>query len=176
MTNHNLLHDIPAGPSVPDEVNVIIEVPAGEQNKYEYDKDNAIFALDRVLYSPMHYPGNYGFIPQTHADDGDPMDGLVLVTNPVPQGVLVVSRPIGVMRMIDQGEGDDKILAVAVDDPRYAEYKDLSDVPPHVLKEIEHFFSVYKHLENKEVSVKGWGNAEEARKVVQDSVEAYKAK
>ncbi|GAB6056391.1 inorganic diphosphatase [Methanobacterium movens] len=169
----NLWKDIAPGPSVPEVVYAVIEIPKGSRNKYEYDKDMEAFALDRVLYSPFVYPAEYGIIPQTIYDDGDPMDILVLMEQPTFPGCVIESRPIGVMRMIDGGDQDDKILAVPVQDPRYEEVKDISDVPPHLLKEIEHFFKEYKHLEGKSTQILGWENAEKAFKAIEHSIDLY---
>ncbi len=169
----NLWKDIAPGPSVPEVVYAVIEIPKGSRNKYEYDKDMEAFALDRVLYSPFVYPAEYGIIPQTIYDDGDPMDILVLMEQPTFPGCVIESRPIGVMRMIDGEDQDDKILAVPVQDPRYEEVKDISDVAPHLLKEIEHFFKEYKHLEGKSTQILGWENAENAFKAIEHSIDLY---
>jgi inorganic pyrophosphatase len=169
----NLWHDIEPGPKVPSVVNVIVEIPKGSQNKYEYDKELNLMKLDRVLFSPFYYPGEYGIIPQTYAEDGDPLDALVLVTNPTYPGVLIESRPIGLLRMKDSGEMDDKILCVAKDDPRHASLHDISDLEKHYLKEIAHFFEVYKHLEGKKVEIIGWKNASTAKKAILDSIKLY---
>lgn len=172
----NLWHDVEAGDDVPNLVNVIIEIPKGSQNKYEYDKRLNMIVLDRVLFSPFHYPGDYGLIPRTMSQDGDPLDALVLVTNPTYPGVLIKARPVGMLRMSDVGKIDDKILCVSNDDPRFEEYKDITDLEEHVLKEIMHFFEVYKQLEGKAVNILGWKNGEEAKKIILESVEAYKRK
>ncbi|HLD42498.1 MAG TPA: inorganic diphosphatase [Candidatus Nanoarchaeia archaeon] len=162
------------GRNAPHELNVIVEVPAGSQNKYEYDKKNKIIKLDRVLFSPFHYPGDYGFIPRTKAEDNDPLDALVLVTFPTYPGVLIEARPIGILHMIDSGSKDDKILCVPVYDTRFAMIKDIRDVQPHVLAEIAHFFEVYKHLEKKKVSVQGWEGVNKAKSVVLRAVKRFK--
>lgn len=172
----NLWHDIPAGDKIPDIVNIIVEIPKGSQNKYEYDKNLNIIAVDRVLFSPFHYPGDYGLIPRTISEDGDPLDALVLVTNPTHPGILIKARPVGMLRMDDGGKIDDKILCVCKDDPRFDNYKDITDLEEHLLKEIMHFFRVYKELEGKKVKMLGWKNAEEAKRVIAQSVEAYKKK
>ncbi|MDO5849148.1 MAG: inorganic diphosphatase [Methanobrevibacter sp.] len=169
----NLWNEIDAGPDVPDIVTAVIEVPKGSRNKYEYDKDKEAFILDRVLYSPVFYPADYGFIPRSLYHDGDPMDVLVLIEQPTFSGCLVDVRPIGVMGMIDGGDNDYKILAVPVNDPRYDEVNDISDVPKHLLKEIEHFFSVYKHLEGKDVKTLGWQDAEAAKKEIIESLDLF---
>lgn len=169
----DLWHDIDTGPKVPSIVNVIVEIPKGSQNKYEYDKKNNIIKLDRVLFSPLYYPGDYGIIPQTYAEDGDPLDALVLVTNPTFPGVLIESRPVGLLRMKDSNKIDNKILCVAKDDPRYAGVRDISDLEKHHLKEIAHFFQVYKQLEGKKVEIVGWKNAKNAKRVVESSIKLY---
>ena len=172
----NLWHDIVAGDDIPDIVNVIVEIPKGSQNKYEYNKRLNIITLDRVLFSPFHYPADYGLIPRTMSEDGDPLDALVLVTNPTHPGILIKARPVGMLRMSDVGKIDDKILCVVKDDPRFKRYNNITDLEEHLLKEIMHFFQVYKELEAKEVKMIGWKNAEEAKKIIMESVEAYKKK
>ena len=172
----DLWHDIETGPKIPSVINVIVEIPKGSQNKYEYDKKRGIMKLDRVLFSPFFYPGEYGIIPQTYAEDGDPMDALVLVTNHTYPGVLIESRPIGMLRMKDGGEMDNKILCVAKDDIRYENLKDIADLDKHYLKEIGHFFEVYKHLEGKKVEILGWKNAASAKKEVLAGIKLYQKK
>ena len=158
--------ELPVGPKVPEIVNAVIEIPADGTTKYEYDKTLHVFKLDRNLFSPVHYPGDYGFIPSTLGDDGDPLDVLVLVDTPSFPGCLQEVRPIGALEMIDGGEGDEKILCVGVGNPRYKDVFNYSDIYPHMLKEITHFFSIYKDLENKTVEVRGWHDAEFARKTI----------
>ena len=170
----DLWHDIETGPKIPSVINVIVEIPKGSQNKYEYDKKRGIIKLDRVLFSPFFYPGEYGIIPQTYAEDGDPMDALVLVSNHTYPGVLIESRPIGMLRMKDGGEMDNKILCVAKDDIRYENLKDITDLDKHYLKEIGHFFEVYKQLEGKKVEILGWKNAASAKKEVLAGIKLYK--
>ncbi len=172
----NLLHDLSTGPCVPDVVNVVIENPKGSLNKYEYDKETGLIKLDRVLFSAVHYPGDYGFVPQTHCEDGDPLDALLLVTQPNFPGVLVEAKVIGFLTMIDKGEKDDKLLCVPDKDPRFKDFKDLKDVPKHILDEISNFFATYKILEKKAVEVKGWHDAAAAKKLVKDSIDLYKKK
>jgi inorganic pyrophosphatase len=142
-------------------------------NKYEYDKKLHVFRLDRTLFSPVHYPGDYGFIPQTLALDGDPLDVLVLVEAPSFPGCLMEVRPIGVLKMVDQGKSDEKVLAVAESDPMYREIKDYSQVFPHLLREIEHFFSIYKNLEGKRTEMSGWEGADAARKIIAESQKRF---
>src|SRR5438105_4116926 len=132
----NYWHDVPIGPNAPDEVNAIIEIPRGSRNKYELDKETGLFRFDRLLYSAVHYPGDYGFIPRTLADDGDPLDVLVMTTEPTFPGCLVVVRPVGVFVMTDEKGRDEKVLCVPVHDPLYEEHVELSDVAPHFLREV----------------------------------------
>ncbi|WP_409199453.1 inorganic diphosphatase [Methanobrevibacter sp. DSM 116169] len=172
----NLWKDLEPGTNIPDVVTAVIEVPKGSRNKYEYDKDKESFILDRVLYSPVHYPADYGFIPKSTYFDGDPMDILVLMEQETFPGCVIEARPIGIMGMIDGGDKDYKILSVPVDDPRFADVNDISDVPKHLLREIEHFFSIYKNLEGKEVEVLGWEDAKAAKEELILSLEMYKEK
>lgn len=157
---------LPIGPRAPNCVNVVIEIPMGSTNKYEYDKQLQVFRLDRTLYSPVHYPGDYGFVPSTLGRDGDPLDVLVLVDAPSFPGCVIEVRPIGVLRMIDQGKHDEKVLAVVENDPVYREVTDSSQVFPHLLREIEHFFSIYKDLEGKKTEFAGWSGADAAKKII----------
>src|SRR5437660_3803823 len=147
--------EIPTGEKSPEIVNAIIEIPLQSSNKYEYDKKLHVFRLDRTLHSPVHYPGDYGFIPCTLGQDGDPLDVLVLVEAPSFPGCLMEVRPIGVLRMVDQGKGDEKILAVAESDPLYREVNDYSQVFSHTVRGIEHFFAIYKNLEGKKTEMAG---------------------
>jgi inorganic pyrophosphatase len=169
----NLWKDLKPGPSIPEVVYAVIEIPKGSRNKYEYDKDMEAFALDRVLYSPFHYPAEYGIIPQTLWDDGDPMDIIVLMDQPTFPGCVIEARPIGIMGMIDGEDSDDKILSVPVNDPRYNHIKNVDDVPEAILNEIMHFFKEYKALEGKETKVLGWEGAEEEFKALNHSIELY---
>ena len=169
-------HDIPTGPDVPEVVTAVIEIPTNERNKYELDKETGLFRLDRVLYSAVHYPGDYGFLPRTLGDDNDPLDVLVLMTIPVFPGCLVDVRPVGIFHLLDRGEGDEKILAVPVGDPYSDGLHELEDIPPHALKEIEHFFQVYKDLEGKRTESKGFGGAAEAKAAVLKGMRNYEEK
>jgi inorganic pyrophosphatase len=155
-------------------VDAFIEIPKGSQNKYEFDKEKGVFVLDRVLYSPMFYPTEYGYLQNTLALDGDPLDILVLVTNPTFPGCVIESRVIGALIMSDDKGQDEKLLAVPTKDPRFAQVKSLDDVAPHILKEIAHFFQVYKDLENKKTVIEGWKDAEFAKKLYEECVERYK--
>ena len=165
--------DLPPGKHPPEEVTALIEIPSGSRNKYELDKDSGLMRLDRVLYSAVHYPGDYGFIPRTLHEDGDPCDILVLVNEPTFPGCQIDVRPIGVLMMRDRGEPDDKILAVPSNDPYYGEYFDIADIPQHYLKEVEHFFHIYKDLEGKRVQTVGWEKSEKAMRVIMDSIARY---
>ena len=170
----NLWHDVATGKNPPEDVNVIVEIQKGSQNKYEYNKEIGIFELNRVLYSSVHYPVDYGFIPQTLGEDKDPLDAIVLVTNPTLPGVLIPSRPIGVLKMVDSGEGDDKILCVPIKDPRFSHIKDIKDVGQATLDEISNFFKTYKQLENKKVDIVGWDNKKSAEQVILNSMKRFK--
>lgn len=156
----NLLHDIAPGSA--SEMNVIIEIPKGSQNKYEIDKETGLIALDRVLHTAQTYPFDYGFVPQTLWDDGDALDVVVLTTVPLLPGILVHARPVAILPMMDSGEKDEKVLAVPIDDPRFNEIQDLADVNKHTLKEISHFFMTYKQIQKKEVTVGEWQGKAEA--------------
>ena len=169
-------HDLPSGSNLPKEINVVIEIPKGSQNKYEFDKDLGVLKLDRVLFSPMHYPGDYGLIPQTLGEDGDPLDALVMVNFPTFPGTLITARPIGVLHMQDNGEGDDKILCVPVDDVRMESMTTVREIPSAVRAEIAHFFQVYKELEGKKVIIGGWDEVEAAHRIIQESVDRYNQK
>lgn len=164
---------LPIGPDAPRLVNAIIEIPRDSVNKYEYDKQLHVFRLDRTLFSPVHYPGDYGFIPCTLGLDGDPLDVLVLVEAPSFPGCLMEVRPIGVLRMIDQGRSDEKILAVAQSDPLYREVKEYSEVFTHTLHEIEHFFAIYKSLEGKKTEISGWAGVDAARKIISEGQQRF---
>ena len=155
---------LPIGSHAPDRVNAVIEIPMGSIHKYEYDKQLQVFRLDRTLYSPVHYPGDYGFVPSTLSLDGDPVDVLVLVDAPSFPGCVIEVRPIGLLRMIDQGKPDEKILTVVENDPVYRQINDCGQVFPHLLRQIEHFFSIYKRLEGKKTEIAGWSGADAAMK------------
>ncbi len=156
-------------------VEVFIEIPKGCRNKYEYDKRKRTFRLDRMLFSSMHYPSDYGFVPDTLAEDGDALDAMVLLGEPTFPGCLIRARPIGLFRMKDEKGLDHKILCVPLKDPQWNYIKKLSDVPPHLLIEIEHFFDVYKELEKKKAIVEGWEDAEVARRVILAAKKRYLA-
>jgi inorganic pyrophosphatase len=162
---------IPAQPK-PGLLNVLIEIAAGSKNKYEFDKDLGALALDRVLSSSVMYPYDYGFIPNTLADDGDPLDGMVIMDEPTFPGCVIAARPIGMMEMIDGGDRDEKILCVPDKDPRYAHVKSLKDIPQHRLDEISEFFKTYKNLEKKAVEVLGWKDVDAVLPLVEKCIKA----
>lgn len=170
----NLLHDIPAGTK--DAMNVIVEIPKFSKNKYEIDKATGMIALDRVMHTAQDYPFDYGFVPQTHFDDGDALDVVLITTHPLAPGILLRARPVAIMEMIDGGDRDDKIVAVPIEDPRFETVRDLADLNPHFVKEMSHFFETYKKVQHKEVSVGAWHGAKEAREAFVRSAELYAAK
>ena len=172
----NLWHDISSGKNIPDEINVIVETYKGSKNKYEIDKETGLIALDRVASSTQDFPYDYGFVPQTLWDDDDALDVILLTTYPLTPGIIVRARPVAIMRMIDSGDNDDKVIAVPIDDLRWCDVKDLKDVSKHTLKEMEHFYSTYKKIQEKEVSVSGFDNKEEAKKAIGRSLKLYKEK
>ncbi len=157
---------LPIGKNAPSIVTAVIEIPKDCSNKYEYDKQLQVFRLDRNLYSPVHYPTDYGFIPRTLAGDGDPLDILVLCDAPTFPGCVYDAHPIGLFRMMDQGQHDEKVLAFATGNPHFKEIKDYSEIQHHILREIEHFFSIYKALEGKKTDVLGWSSLEEAKSLI----------
>jgi len=153
---------------------VIVEIPKGSSNKYELDKETGLLRLDRVLYSAVHYPADYGFIPRTYCDDGDPLDALVLGAEPVYPLTIVQARAIGVMRMRDEKGVDDKIVAVSVRDPSFADYTDKGQLPPHILRQVRQFFEDYKVLEEKEVVVEELLGPKDALVIIRDALDLYK--
>ena len=156
----------------PGIVNVLIEIPAGSKNKYEFDKDLNAFALDRVLFSSVQYPYDYGFIPNTLADDGDPLDGMVIMDQPTFPGCVIPARPIGMMEMVDGGDRDEKILCVPADDPRYANVKNLDDIDAHRLEEIAEFFRTYKNLEIQECEALARKNLDQVQPLIDECIKA----
>src|SRR3954453_4002738 len=160
------LYDLDPGPDSPELVRMIVEIPKNSTNKYEDDGKLGLFRLDRSLYSPMHYPGDYGFVPGTLAEDADPLDVLVLGDEASFPGVLLYVRPVGVLEMVDQSEPDQKILAVPNRNPRFDQIHTIDQVFPHNLREIEHFFTIYKELEGKRTEMRGWHGPREAREVI----------
>jgi inorganic pyrophosphatase len=167
------LYDLDPGPDCPEVVRAIIEIPKNSSNKYEYDGTLCLFRLDRALYSPLHYPGDYGFIPGTLAQDGDPLDVLTIVDEPSFTGVLMSVRPVGMLDMVDNDEPDQKVLAVPNRDPRFDQIHTIDQVFPHNLREIEHFFAIYKELEGKHTKMLGWRGPREARELIRTTRAAY---
>lgn len=167
------LYDIDPGEEMPEIVRMIVEIPKNSSNKFEYDGKYGVFRLDRTLYSSVHYPGDYGFIPGTLAEDNDPLDILTLVTEPSITGCMIMARPVGILNMIDGTERDQKILAVPTRNPRYEQVHTIDQVFPHVRREIEHFFTIYKELEGKRTIMEGWGGPKEARKAILESRQSY---
>ena len=169
----NIWHDINPALIKPVVFTALIEIPKGSKCKYELDKHTGLLRLDRILYTSTHYPANYGFIPRTYADDGDPLDVLVIGMEPIYPLTLIDVYPIGVMRMIDGGKLDDKIIAVAVSDPNYNKIKSIDELPPHIFDEIMHFFTVYKQLENKQTAVRELFGPDEARRIIGEAIAGY---
>lgn len=170
----NIWHDISPKRITSDNFYAVIEISKGDKNKYELDKETGMLKLDRVLFTSTHYPANYGFIPRTYADDGDPLDVLVLCSETILPMTLVECKPIGVLNMIDDNSDDEKIIAVPINDPNYNTYNDIKDLPKHVFEEIRHFFQVYKSLENgKETNVTEVYGAKKAKEVIKKCIESY---
>lgn len=169
----NIWHDINPALITPEVFTTLIEIPKGSKCKYELDKSTGLLRLDRILYTSTHYPANYGFIPRTYADDGDPLDVLVIGMEPIYPMTLIDVYPIGVMRMTDGGKLDDKIIAIAVSDPNYNKIKTIDELPTHIFDEIMHFFSVYKQLENKQTAVRELFGPDEARRIVAEAISGY---
>ena len=170
------MHTLPIGKDAPEKVNVVVEIPKGSHNKYELDEELGVIKLDRVLYSPVHFPLDYGYIPATRSEDGDHLDAMIIGGDPVFPGCLVEVRPIGLLKMIDSGEEDFKILGVQVENPRLEVIKDLDDIEswnPHLLKEIAHFFKVYKDLQGKKVDIEGWEGTAAAKDEIRRASQAY---
>lgn len=166
-------HHVDLGKNAPDLLNAIIEIPKGSRTKYELDKESGLIRVDRVLFSAVFYPANYGFIPQTYCEDNDPLDVLVLGQESFyPLSILSV-KPIGMMKMSDQGKADDKIIAVHADDPEYNYYNSIHELPPHRMITVQRFFEDYKVLEKKPVLVEGFGGPEEARRIIQEAIQFY---
>jgi inorganic pyrophosphatase len=165
------IQKLPRGDKYPEEFNMIVEITKGSRNKYEYDEELDIIKLDRVGYTTQVYILDYGFIPQTRSEDGDHLDAFIFMDSPTFPYCLIKARPIGVMYMIDSGDKDEKIIAVPVDDVRYNHITELDQMSPHFKKELQHHFEHYKDLQNKKVEVTGWGNREDALKVMNESIE-----
>lgn len=173
MPTMNLWKELPPGPNVPEVIYVVVEIPKRSRNKYEYDEQGGFIKLDRVLYSSLHYPGDYGFIPRTLHDDDDPLDVLVMTNEPTFAGCVIEARPLGIFHLMDKGNLDDKILAVPNTDPLADSYRSLDDVPPHFLEEVTHFFNVYKDLEAAEVYGEGWEGVDRAHEEIERALEMY---
>ncbi len=166
-------HDVTPGEEIPVEFNAVIEIPFGSSVKYELDKDSGLIRLDRILYSAVYYPANYGFIPQTLAEDGDPLDVLVLCQETVVPLTLLTARTIGIMTMIDGGHKDHKIIAVATNDPEFNSYREAAEMPPHRLQMLRRFFQDYKQLEGKAVEVDEIAPSKVAYPVIEDALARY---
>ena len=169
----NIWHDMDPKQITPTDFSAVIEIPKGSRCKYELDKYTGLLRLDRVLYTSTHYPANYGFIPRTYADDGDPLDVLVLCAESVQPMTLIRVYPIGVMRMLDDGREDDKIIAIPFSDPTYNNIRSIDELPAHIFDEIMHFFKVYKQLENKQTDVKTLYDREKAEQIVREAIDGY---
>lgn len=169
-------HDVELGAEAPRLVPVIVEVPKGSKTKYELDKQSGLIRVDRVLYSSVHYPANYGFIPRTYCDDHDPLDVLVLGQESVVPLAIMIAKPIGVMKMRDQGEADDKIIAVHAHDPEYVHYESIRELPPHRLTEVRRFFLDYKVLEEKSVEVDEFLDRDDALAVIREAIALYSSR
>lgn len=172
----NIWHDINPGRITAEDFFGVIEIPKGSKTKYEIDKETGLLMVDRVLFTSTIYPANYGFIPRTYADDNDPLDILVLCTEPLIPMTLIRCFPIGVIKMLDSGHLDEKIISIPYGDPTYAKIRDISDLPEHVFNEMKHFFSVYKQLEHKETVVDDVAGRDEAVRIIQGAIENYKEK
>ena len=169
----NIWHDMNPEAITPTDFTAVIEIPKGSKCKYELDKYTGLLMLDRILYTSTHYPANYGFIPRTYADDGDPLDVLVLCSEPIYPLTLIRVYPIGVMRMIDGGKMDDKIIAIPFSDPTYLGITSIDELPPHIFDEIMHFFTVYKQLENKQTAVQSLFGKAEAERIIAEAIDCY---
>ncbi|MDR2867507.1 MAG: inorganic diphosphatase [Acholeplasmatales bacterium] len=170
----NILHDINENRITPECFIAVIEISKGSKKKYELDKETGLIILDRVLFTSTHYPANYGFIPRTLAGDHDPLDVLVLCQEDIEPMSLVKCYPIGVIKMIDSDEIDEKIVAIPFGDPSYNNYQNIEELPKHIVEEMSHFFEIYKELEGKRTFIQNIGNRENAKKIIQKCIESYK--
>lgn len=170
----NPWHDVDIGPDAPRAVRAVVEIPKGCKVKYELDKETGMIAVDRILYSSVMYPANYGFIPRSLGDDDDPLDVLVLMQEPVVPLSVLRARPIGLLEMLDEGQRDEKIICVHLDDPEFNFYRAISEIPQHRLRELRRFFEDYKQLEGKEVEVEDFAGPNEAMKVIEEAFERYR--
>ena len=164
---------LPIGDEAPRVVNAVVEIPKGSRNKYEYNMELGVFQLDRVLYSSIHYPEAYGFIPSTLYEDGDPVDVMIVIDQPLQTGIMIEVRPIGILKMQDEKGTDDKIISVAKNDPTYSPVREVRELPKHLLIEIEHFFTSYKELEGKHVKSFGWHGVAEAKRAIVRASKAF---
>lgn len=169
----NIWHDISPKRITAEDFICVIEISKGSKNKYELDKETGLITLDRILYTSTHYPANYGFIPRTYGDDNDPLDVLLLCSEPIEPLTLVRAYPIGVISMLDNGRNDEKIIAIPFNDPNYNQYTNIDELPQHVFAEMRHFFEVYKNLEHKETAVKEVSGTEEAIRIINDAINNY---
>ena len=169
----NIWHDIAPKRITPEDFMAVVEIPKGSKKKYELDKETGLIKLDRILYTSTHYPANYGFIPRTYGDDLDPLDVLILCSEPLEPLTLVQCFPIGIISMIDNGRNDEKIIAIPFNDPTYNEYTDISQLPKHIFEEMSHFFTVYKALENKETAVNEVSGRESALQIIAQAIDSY---
>lgn len=169
----NIWHDISPERVTPDRFDAVIEISKGSKNKYELDKKTGLMRLDRILYTSTHYPANYGFIPRTYADDLDPLDVLVICSESILPSTLVEVYPIGVIKMIDNGRLDEKIIAIPFSDPSYNNYTSIFELPKHIFDEMRHFFTVYKQLEDKTTAVDDLADRDEAKRIISQSIESY---
>ncbi len=169
----NIWHDISPKRISPEDFICVIEISKESKKKYELDKETGLIILDRILYTSTHYPANYGFIPRTYGDDGDPLDVLLLCAQPLEPMTLVRAYPIGVISMIDNGRNDEKIIAIPFNDPNYNEYTNIDQIPSHIFDEMRHFFSVYKNLENKTTAVNEVSERSEAVKIIKEAIDRY---
>lgn len=169
----NIWHDISPERITPERFDAVIEISKGSKNKYELDKETGLMRLDRILYTSTHYPANYGFIPRTYADDLDPLDVLVICSQPIQPSTLVEVYPIGVIKMVDNGRLDEKIIAIPFSDPSYNNYHSIFDLPEHIFNEMRHFFTVYKQLEDKTTAVDDLADCDEAKRIIAQAIESY---
>lgn len=172
----NIWHDINPARINPDDFVAVVEIERGSKKKYELDKETGLIILDRILYTSTHYPSNYGFIPRTLADDGDPLDVLILCNEPISPLVEVRCYPIGLINMIDNGKNDEKIIAIPFEDPTYNAYRGIEALPSHIFQEMRHFFSVYKQLEGKETAVEQVRGREDAIRIIRQCMANYNEK
>ncbi len=169
----NIWHNVSPKRISPEDFLCVVEISKGSKKKYELDKETGYIILDRILYTSTHYPANYGFIPRTLGDDNDPLDVLLICAEPLEPLTLVRAYPIGVIKMIDNGRNDEKIIAIPYNDPNYNQYRDIDALPPHVFNEMKHFFTVYKNLEHKETAVDEVSGKEEAIRIIKNSIDNY---